>query len=415
MCALHLLKNGAINLTFELMNYFKLFLIYTVFLVLIIPRSIISQNHSVPGTVIDYSSAETGVYLGSPSLAILHDGTYVVSIDPFGAKIRKSGQPRNAKIFVSKDRGENWKFVTEVEDSFWSGLFTWKQELYLIGPTGLYGDLAIRKSSDGGKTWTVPLDKESGLLRMDQEYHSAPVPIVVHNGRIWRAIEDRNPPNEWGKNFRALVISAPVDSDLLKASSWTTSNRLSFHQEKWEGYAWLEGNIVVTPENRLVNILRADFRPKKKYGKAAKVHISEYGDKLTFNHETGFIDFPGGSKKFTIRYDGVSEKYWSLVNYIPDEYADFSDVRPDQVRNTLALVSSNNLQTWKIEKIIFQHPDVINVGFQYADWVFEGSDIISVIRTAYPDHEGVDAHNAHDSNYIIFYRIKDFRDIANGL
>jgi len=380
-------------------------------IVYLIPYEGISQQHTVPGTIIDYSSAISGIYLGSPSIAVLNDGTYVASIDPFGSKIRKSGEPRVAKIFSSKDRGETWDFLTEVKNAFWSGLFVWKNELYLMGTTGLYGDLAIRKSNDGGKTWTEPNDKSTGLIRTDHEYHTAPIPVVIFNGRIWRAVEDRNPPNEWGQNFRALVISAPVDSDLLKASSWTTSNRLSFDQEKWEGYAWLEGNIVVTPDNNLVNILRADFRPKKKHGKAAMVHISEYGEKLTFNHESGFIDFPGGSKKFTIRYDGVSEKYWTLVNYIPNEYAEFSNLRPDQVRNTLALVSSNNLQNWEIEKIVFQHPDVKNVGFQYADWLFDGSDIISVIRTAYPDHKGVEAHNAHDSNYITFHRIKNFREI----
>lgn len=378
-------------------------------LVLLIPYRGISQQHDVPGTVIDYSSAETGIYLGSPSIAVLNDGTYVVSVDPFGAKIIDSEEPRAAKIFSSEDRGKSWNYLTKVNNTFWSGLFTWKNELYLMGATGLYGDLAIRKSSNGGKTWTTPTNQNTGLLCTDQEYHTAPVPVVIHNGRVWRAVEDRNPPNKWGKNFRALIISAPVDSNLLKASSWTTSNRLSFDQKNWDGYAWLEGNIVITPDQNLVNILRADFRPKKKYGKAAMAQISEYGEKLTFNHKSGFIDFPGGSKKFTIRYDGVSEKYWSLVNYIPDEYADFSDVRPSQVRNTLALVSSENLKNWDIEKIIFQHPDVENVGFQYADWVFEGSDIISVIRTAYPDHKGMDAHNAHDSNYITFKRIENFR------
>jgi len=377
--------------------------------VFLLPIDAASQQHNVPGIVIDYSSAETGIYLGSPSIAILNDGTYVVSIDPFGAKIRESGQPRKAKIFVSKDRGNNWEFLTEVKDAFWSGLFTWKQELYLMGPTGLYGDLAIRKSSDGGKTWTVPKDEESGLLRTDQEYHSAPVPVVVHNGRIWRAVEDRFSQKKWGKNFRALVISAPVDSDLLKASSWTTSNRLRFHQEEWDGFAWLEGNIVVISENELVNILRADFRPEPEYGKAALVRISEFGEKVSFNPNEGFIDLPGGTKKFTIRYDGVTEKYWSLVNYIPEKFADFDEVRPDQVRNTLALVSSKDLRSWEINTIVFQHSDVKKVGFQYADWLFEGSDIISVIRTAYPDHKGMDAHNAHDSNYITFHRIENFR------
>ena len=43
------------------------------------------QNHfSVPGVVIDYSPAETGKYIGSPSIAILPNGYYVASHDFFG-------------------------------------------------------------------------------------------------------------------------------------------------------------------------------------------------------------------------------------------------------------------------------------------------------------------------------------------
>lgn len=233
--------------------------------------------------------------------------------------------------------------------------------------------------------------------------------MAVYKGRIFRAVEDRNPPKEWGTNLRTLIISAPIDSDLLKASSWTTSNRLRFKQEEWGGYAWLEGNIVITPDSGLVNILRTDFRPLNKYGKAAIVKVSDSGNKISFDPDNGFINFPGGTKKFTIRYDGVTNKYWSLVNYIPEKYAYFHELYPAKIRNTLALISSKDLRNWEINKIILQHPNVKYVGFQYPDWRIAGSDIISVIRTAYPDHKGRNAKNAHDSNYIIFKRIKDFR------
>lgn len=394
------------------MNFFKMsnFNCFCLIFLLFIPINLSGQKLNVPGTVIDYSGNETGIYLGSPSIAVLENGTYVVSIGPFGPKINKSDKARATKLFSSKDKGKSWQFITEVPNAYWSGLFTLNGALYLMGPTDVHGDLAIRKSTDSGYTWTNPVDQHTGLLRTDQEYKTAPVPVLIHNGRIWRAVEDRNPPERWGENFRTLVISAPIDSNLLEASSWTTSNRLRFDQQNWGGYAWLDGNVVVTPDNELVNILRVDFRPKPTYGKAAVVNISRDGETVSFTPKTGFIDFPGGTKKFTIRYDRVSKKYWSLVNYIPDEYADFSEVRPDQIRNTLALASSVNLREWEIEKIVIQYPDVKHVGFQYPDWLFENNDLISVIRTTYPDHEGENAHNARDSNYVIFKRIKDFRE-----
>ena len=39
---------------------------------------------SVPGVIIDYSPAETGKYIGSPSMAVLPNGDYVASHDFFG-------------------------------------------------------------------------------------------------------------------------------------------------------------------------------------------------------------------------------------------------------------------------------------------------------------------------------------------
>lgn len=385
----------------------------SVFLVLYSSFNLYAQTHSIPGVIVDYSSATTQVYLGSPSIAILDDGTYVVSVDPFGPPIYTSDAPQTASIFASGDRGKTWHLISHVEHSFWSGLFTLKGALYYMGPTGLYGDLAIRKSTDGGHTWTQPSDPNTGLLRTDEQYHTAPVPVVIHDGRVWRALEDRNPPKEWGKNFRALVISAPVGSNLLKASNWKTSNRLRYNHDEWKGYAWLEGNIVVTPNGKLVDILRSNFRPGSTYGKAAVVEVSNGGEKVSFDPGKGFIDFPGGTKKFTIRFDKESGKYWSLTNYIPDEYADFDHYAPDMIRNTLALISSENLRDWEVNKIILQSNDIKHTGFQYADWLVEGPDIVAVIRTACRDENGVNAHSAHDSNYILFKRIENFRRYEN--
>ncbi len=102
------------------------------------------------------------------------------------------------------------------------------------------------RSSDGGPTWTNPADGSSGLLREGQ-YHCAPVPVVVHGGRLWRGMEDAGGGKEWGKRYRALMLSAPADVDLLRAESWTCSNILPRDPQWLDGQfnAWLEGNTVV--------------------------------------------------------------------------------------------------------------------------------------------------------------------------
>ena len=367
---------------------------------------------TVPGMVVGHSHPDTRIYLGSPSILIMDVGTYIASYQQFGPGFGKENLPYTF-IVESKDRGKSWKRISSIRGLFWANLFTFRGELYIFGTQmqdkGGYGPLVIRKSTDQGKTWTNPVDEEHGLLRVDQEYHTAPVPMIIHNGRIFRAVEDRNPPEQWGVNFRSLVISAPLDADLMKAASWTTSNRLRYNQE-WLGRAWLEGNLVVTSKDDIVNILRNDFRPEG--GQACIIKVSKYGEKVSFNPETGFIDFPGGCKKFTIRYDAVSDRYWSLTNFIPEEY---KGGNPERTRNTLALISSKDLRSWEVNKIVLQHPDVTYVGFQYADWRFDGDDLITLVRTAFPEPDGTNAHNCHDSNYIIFYRVENFRDFQSEI
>ena len=353
------------------------------------------DHSAVPGVVIDHSPAKSDRYIGSPSIAVLPNGDYAASHDFFGPGTKYN----RTCIFRSSDAGNTWKRLTDLQGQFWSTLFVHNGALYIIGTSCQYGQVVIRRSSDGGLTWTAPKNKNIGLLIAEGQYHCAPVPVVVHTGRIWRAMEDRNPPEGWGKNFRSFVMSTPVDADLLKADNWTVSNRLRFDQA-WPGIAWLEGNIVVTPGNKLVNILRIQCDDAEIAG---ITHISEDGKSVSFDPEKDFIDFFGGSNKFTIRYDSVTERYWSLVN---------KQINPKAYRNILALVSSADLHNWKVESIVLSHPDSKKHAFQYVDWLFEGQDIIFVSRTAYDDGLG-GARKAHDANYLTFHRIRGSRCIKN--
>ena len=151
----------------------------------------------------------------------------------------------------------------------------------------------------------------------------------------------------------------------------------------------------MTPEDRLVNILRV---PKLGAGKAARVQIGDGGKTIRFDPTRDFIDFPGGSHKFTIRYDDQSKRYWSLVN---------KDSNPPAVRNVLALVSSPDLEHWTVQAILLRHSDSRHHAWQYLDWLFDGNDLIAVSRTAWDG-----SHSFHDANYLTFHRIEDFRRLT---
>jgi hypothetical protein len=218
-------------------------------------------------------------------------------------------------------------------------------------------------------------------------------------------MENLSEPGKWGRDFRAFMMSVPEEADVLNATNWTFSNYVQGSPEWLDGKfgGWLEGNAIVTPEGGVVDMLRVDYRAGAE--KAAIVRISSDGATATFAPADDFIDFPGGCKKFTIRFDGRSKTYWSLANYVPEAQRNSN---PERTRNTLALIRSPDLRKWTVRKIILEHPDREKHGFQYVDWLFEDNDIIAVARTAFGDDSG-GAHNQHDANYLTFHRLKSFR------
>jgi hypothetical protein len=366
-----------------------------------------SQSKKVPGIVVDYIPASTGIYLGSPSICLLPNGDYVAKHDYFGPSSTEH-QRAVTTIFTSNNKGKSWTKVSEINGQFWSNLFVHKDILYIMGAWKHHGNLIIRCSPDGGKSWSEPNDSKHGLLR-EGEYHTAPMPIISHNGRLWRGVEyAKSTYSVWGKRYSAMMFSVPEDADLLDADSWTETNYLPWDSTYLDGKfcAWLEGNAVVTPEGKIVDLLRVDNSETGR-DMAAFVNISDDGLTASFDPSTGFIDFVGGAKKFSIRYDEKSKRYWTIANMITDN---FKTMRAAAVRNTLVLESSADLKNWTVHKVLLHHPDVKKHGFQYIDWQFDGKDIIFLSRTAYDDEYG-GAHNYHDANYLTFHRINKFRKL----
>lgn len=357
-----------------------------------------------PGVVIDFSPTADKQYIGSPSIAVLPDGAYVAAHDFFSP----GNMGDRTHVFRSTDRGQTWSRSAELTGQWWSGLFVHNGKLYLMGTSKAYGACIIRRSDDGGTTWTEPKDENSGVILGEGKYHTSSMPVVVHNGRLWRAMEDGDGPGGWGSHFRAFMLSAPEDADILNAKNWTASNRLGRDPAWLDGKfgGWLEGNAVVTPAGSIVDILRVDTKTQPEY--AAIVGISADGKQALFDPETGFIEFPGGAKKFNIRWDAATKRYWSLANIALPQHA--KEVAP-RVRNAVALVRSPDLRKWETRCVLIYHPDVKFHGFQYADWLIEGDDLIAAIRTAYDEPAG-QAHNQHDANYLTFHRWKGFRELT---
>ena len=232
-----------------------------------------AQSPAPPGVIIDFSPAKDKQYIGSPSIAMLPDGSYVASHDFFSP----GNQGDRTLVFRSTDRGQSWQRAADLKGQWWSGLFVHRGKLYLMGTSQAYGKCVIRRSEDGGRSWTEPRDENTGILLAEGKYHTSSMPVVVHGGRIWRAMEDGDGPGGWGSHFRAFVMSAADDADLLKAASWISTNRLG-RDPAWLGGrfgGWLEGNAVVTPRGTIVDILRADTKTQPEYAAIIDKHIAE--------------------------------------------------------------------------------------------------------------------------------------------
>ncbi|MDD4518458.1 MAG: sialidase family protein [Limnochordia bacterium] len=364
----------------------------------------------VPGVVVNYIHPEDYTYnfsgrsTASPSIVKLPTGKLIASHDVFWGN---HGQNLTL-VFESSDQGNTWGFLSEISPCFWGKLFLHRSALYMLSTSTEYGALLIRRSDDQGKTWSEPTEILPAGDRESGGPHKAPVPVIEHHGRLFSAVE----LGSWSLGGHdAGVVSAPVDADLLDPKSWTVTPFLPY-DPTWPGAirngenpSMLEGNVVVTPDGELVNILRYHTRGgQPDYGKAIMLDIDKERPWLPLKFRQ-VIDFEGNMSKFTILYDEQSKKYWSLVNRVTTENVN--------QRNVLTLVSSTNLVNWNIEADVLNYEDngwpedLTKVGFQYVDWLIDHDDILLLSRTAING-----AWNFHNANHITFHRIENFRRLA---
>ena len=357
----------------------------------------------VPGTVVHHAPAAGGQYVGCPSIAVLPDGTYIASHSHFGPQAANT----DSLVYRSADRGATWKEIAALKGQIWSNLFCHRDALYIMGTDHcdryggrLNGRLVIRRSGDGGLNWTDPDGPDTGLLSDHDGYHTAPMPVLAHRGRLWRAVEYAPVPERL--HWRVQVLSVDQDADLLDRGAWTFSEMLAHSESRTQ---WIEGNMAVAPDGTATNLLRTNYQGKSGEratgytDRGALVRVSEDGRRLVHDPDLDVVNMPGGGSKFTVRRDDETGLYCALVNKQSD---------PPARRNRLYLVTSPDLRRWTTRRLLLAHPDTEKHAFQYVDWVFDGRDIAYVSRTAHHDGEA-DAHNFHDANFLTFHAIEDFR------
>jgi hypothetical protein len=397
----------------------------------LIPDSSLNLNE------VAYHDEPSHIYLGSPSIVRLSSGRIVASHDFFG--VGYASQPRNVSVYISDNNGETWTFASYIKHSYWTTLAVYNDNIYAIGvDNDINANIIIHRSSDNGTSWNYNGNDE-GVILFNGSFATGPTPIVLANQVMYRAIEAWPTPFRWPDDFQAAIISCNLstssglhaDDPIMSPSNWRLTPPLVFNKE-WipkslpnvtlPGY--LEGNVVIVPkpsstELRVLNILRFNSSPYNNL--AVILELNQTTNTLSF---LSFITFPGGSTKFSIRYDPITETYFSFVNTIQ--------------RNVLGLSYTKdliNLSNWTIavDRILYDDTGLTTLdsdrytGFQYVDWQFDnlpsllsdnkaasciewncdgGPHIIYLIRTAYRG-----ANSFHNSNRITYKTLQNYRDL----
>lgn len=411
---------------------------------------ILTPNY-IPGNCVAYinpfdsSFDPAGRYFGSPSVVKLDNGDIIVSHDVFfesypnqfgiDFRDRPAKETCITKVYKSSDNGVTWEFLTDVKCCTFAKLFVFKGKLYMVALSSdedaILNDpynveernndkLAVQNgidiklfcSEDGGRTFGKPCNITKGMSA--GSFHKAATPVVECGGRLWTAFDTPKHPES---GFGMGVASVDINADIMDENNWVVSSPFLHYDKNWPNtvdgvwpYMLEEANAVVGPDNEVYVIARynsvnycAEFIKAEDDGLRVAVMKA---DKNNPSAPLEFVEmrhFIGSLAKFTINYDDISKKYYSLVSRATSNMC--------CQRNILTLVSSADLIKWKIER------DCVNIqdlnwyqncqcaGLYYCDWVFDGDDIIAVCRSAVHD-----CINYHNSNMITFHRFVNIRN-----
>ena len=367
-----------------------------------------NDGNDPPGVVLARRLGTSKIYLGSPSIVILPNGDYISSFQQYG--FGAAGK-QFTFFYRSADKGKTWEFQSRAERMLYARLFVHGGKLYCMGTQLPQRSIVLMRSNDGGKTWTQPQDNASGVIidGVGRRLHTSATPIVERKGRLWMAVGDNEGPRgPAGRDSRIILLSAPANANLLVGKNWQASEPL-VSETDWIADrrfgGWKEGNAVFTPGGEPAIV--AQVLEPHNGRRAALIRYDEEGKKGVFTPSEDLITLPGGEKKFCIRYDEKSKRYWALTNHFFAK----DRKRVSSAANTLnmvALVYSDNLEDWTVKKVLLFTEEVESQGFMDMSWRIDGNDIIALIGTAWDDEQG-GAETAYRANYICFHRFENFR------
>jgi hypothetical protein len=341
------------------------------------------------------SSDFSDTFIGTPSFIVDSSGTWWASHNFFGA-----GTSENTTvIYKSEDLGGSWSQVTSITGVYWATLFEHGANLYLLGTSGLYGNLVLYYSSNNWAT-------NSNVTISSGNYHKGSTSFASLDGYLFFAVEDAQSGSPtWPTDFLAQVWFADT-ADLTNVANWRSSNTITYNTSwgdgGWSQEGWLEGNVINDSGSIKVLYRHNNGTEHKGCLITSTWNSSTPSLTLAFDDSTGFIDVLGGSIQFQpIWHSGAS--VWLIIS---NHRTAVRAADPNQQRDELWLCKSSNLTTWTAVKQL--HGDAAErtldrgvdySGFQYVNSVLSADEntLHYVSRTSW---RGADTeHNANRLTY----------------
>lgn len=333
-------------------------------------------------------------------LAALDENPSSTGFD-FGGTKSQSWRSSNGGVTWTAD-AEGTGYGTEV--------FSVGSDMYWLSLNDVWGTVGIRKSTDNGATWgakTTLLTDGAGTAAPN--YTIVASNPLITGGRVY--IPVMNTPDQalFANQATITVLHASTSSDLTLLASWTHSAGVQLSGGVTTGDAHVgfwEPQIFLDKDDNAKIICRV--KSDRRLDLSAVIDLTLGASaSLSYNTSTGLRTMQGGHVLFRIGICPVTDKYLAITTR--NTIGSSTDDHYNQ-RTILSLISSDDLTTWTHVTDILRAQNfdtlykAISEGYQYVQWIFNGNDIVGVIRVG----EHIIAINHHQASALYFFRIRNY-------
>lgn len=377
----------------------------------------LSQIESLPfGIIIDETQNIGSEYFGSPAIVKTDTGRYIMAHEVIGG-----ANDKTTRVFYSDDP-DNVDFIqTEIiPNILWGGFVKNNSKLYLVGINNypLGGQVVISESVDDGSNWSAPVT----VLTVPNGYGGwakSACSYIIKDNHLLIGMELRD-TSVVRQSFNSACLVIVDLTDILDPVNWYYSNAVKLDDAAMEAegiynisspgesHGIFEGSVVEKSNGDLIMMLRLEQEPNSNNAVYLDIiYNAVTPSNTTLSTVNNFVEMGGGNVKYTVLWDAVSAKHWTVANV--NRYKAIDDNRME----AMLLSSDDDCVTWDEYKKVYGFSPTANwqteaeqLGAQYADFIIDGNDILIAGRTA-----NQNAANYHNANILSLIKVKNFRDI----